>query len=205
MAPIFDANAGESGLRSLWSAGQDLVAAAAVRSELQDEIHEMENSLAELQNALEDAQYGYAEAHALAMAAGWTPHELTDLGLPRPTADHRDSSALHQPPKPRALRSETAAPGPARRRPARSHSAPDQASPPTEQDPERDDARRSSWEADQTSFLVASRSSDMPVWYESMRKSRITPSPKPFSAADLESSYWQGHPNPDDPQDQSAR
>jgi hypothetical protein len=69
VAPTFDADKG-GGLSSLWEAGRDLIAAAATRSDRQRD--------------LDAAQDVYAAAHARAVATGWSPDELRELGLPRP-------------------------------------------------------------------------------------------------------------------------
>ncbi|HEY8717418.1 hypothetical protein [Pengzhenrongella sp.] len=70
MAPTFDADKGRGGLSSLWEAGQDLIAAAATRSDRQRD--------------LDAAQDVYTAAYARAVATGWSPDELRELGLPRP-------------------------------------------------------------------------------------------------------------------------
>ena len=60
---------------------------------------------------------------------------------------------------------------------------------------------RSSWDAEQTANLVTSRSTDNPVWYESMRYSRISPPTAAFDVADLDSAPWTGLPTPSGPAD----
>lgn len=97
MAPTIDAVKGESGLHSLWDAGRDLTAAAATCGEVQNALdaaqHEYAAAAAErgrLQNILDAAQDEYTAAHARAVAVGWSPGELLDVGLPRPAPSHRD-------------------------------------------------------------------------------------------------------------------
>jgi hypothetical protein len=70
VAPTFDADKSGGGLRALWEAGRDLTTAAATRSDRQRD--------------LDAAQDVYAAAHARAVATGWSPDELRELGLPRP-------------------------------------------------------------------------------------------------------------------------
>ena len=69
MAPTFDADKG-GGLSSLWEAGRDLVTATASRSDRQRD--------------LDAAQDVHAAAYARAVATGWSPDELRELGLTRP-------------------------------------------------------------------------------------------------------------------------
>ena len=70
MTPTFDADKGGGGLSSPRAAGRYVDFAAAIRSDRQRD--------------LDEAQDVYAAAHARAVATGWPPDELRELGLPRP-------------------------------------------------------------------------------------------------------------------------
>ena len=243
MAPTFDEDKGADRLHSLWSAGQDLTAAAANRSDLEVALEaaqrEYDAALAArsaLLGALASVQAAYAAAHVQAVAAGWSAAELSEAGLPSPAARHSDlgrpepgaasppepsppvvpSSASTRPAAPaarpgRAPSSGATIPTPGRRSdrdPERTESPSGEPTPEASRDHSRStDSRstdsRSTWDAQQSAFLVTSRSTDNPVWYESMRYSRISPATDGFDGVPLDSPPWRSMPTPlrpvDDP------
>lgn len=206
MAPIFDAGDGQSSLRSLWDAGQDLATTAATRGELQTVLDsaQVEYTAAltrhsECQRALDAVQNEYTAAHGRAVAAGWSPGELRDVGLPRPAPNHRDLSGTQRPADPPAAVTSSAA------TPAEPATSAISAQPPRREPAGDDQLGQASWDAHQTSFLVASRSSDIPTWYESMRYSRLPASAPASTAADVERNDWLDLPSPNGPADELER
>lgn len=117
MAPTIDPTMGNGVLRSLWDAGRDLTTKAATCNELQRSLeaaqHEYTAAAAkrdELYEVLSGARREYAAAHARAVAAGWSPAELLDSGLPRPQSGRRGPrSAVPEPPATQTRRSGRAA------------------------------------------------------------------------------------------------
>lgn len=225
MAPTFDEDNGPGRLRSLWSAGEDLTAAAADRAELEAALAAAQRDYnaalaarSALLGALAGMQSAYAAAHVKAVEAGWSSTELSDAGLPAPTARHSGArepvrppvappgappvtapDASPSPPAPPAVvppsgtsvvpASSTAVVPPSQTAVRRPPEVPPPAGP------------RSSWDAEQTANLVTSRSTDNPVWYESMRYSRISPPTAAFDVADLDRAPWTGLPTPSGPAD----
>ncbi|RYV51667.1 hypothetical protein [Pengzhenrongella frigida] len=197
MAPTFDEDDSRDRLLSLWDAGQNLTAAATNRSDLEAALaaaqREYEAALARrsaLLGALAAVQSAYAVAHVNAIAVGWSTTELSDAGLPTPPARHsgprgtqRRAAAGTSIAAPSTAAPSTAAPSTAA--PSTAAALPMETSP-TPPSPSGTDAtdptapvegahERSSWDTEQTAFLVTSRSKDNPVWYESMRQSPISP------------------------------
>ena len=196
MAPTFDEDNGPGRLRSLWSAGEDLTAAAADRAVLEAALAAAQrdyNAALAARSALlgtvAGIQAAYAAAHAKAVEAGWSATELSDAGLPAPTARHSGAREPERPPvsPPSPLAPTTVAPPSPTAARQSSEAAP--AGP------------RSNWDAEQTANLVTSRSTENPVWYESMRYSRIFPATAAFDVTDLDSTPWTGVPDPSDPAD----
>lgn len=219
MAPTFDEDNGPGRLRSLWSAGEDLTAAAADRAELEAALAAAQRDYnvalaarSALLGALAGMQSAYAAAHVKAVEAGWSSTELSDAGLPAPTARHSGAREPARPPVAPPVTAPDASPSP----PAPTAVVPPSGTaiaPPssTAVAPPRQTAvrrppevpppagPRSSWDAEQTANLVTSRSTDNPVWYESMRYSRISPSTAAFDVADLDVAPWAGLPTPSGP------
>jgi len=250
VAPTFDEDNSPGRLRSLWSAGRDLTAAAADRAELEAALAAAQRDYAAalaarsaLLGAFAGMQAAYAAAHVKAVQAGWSSTELSEAGLPAPAARHgvrepvRQVEAPPAAPVPAPVPAAPTAPLPAivtpptvvmppavvtpppvtaeptavpqqsptrRRRAIRDQSAASEQTPRTE--PQRSPATppagpRSPWDAEQTANLVTSRSTDNPVWYESMRYSRISPPTAAFNPTDLDAAPWTGLPSPSDEHD----
>jgi hypothetical protein len=203
VAPTFDQDSSPVRLLSLWDAGQDLTTAAANRRALEAALvaaqRDYEAALAErsaVLGALAAVQSAYATAHVNAVAVGWSTTELSDAGLPAPQARHSgprgterrlvDRTPTGPQPSPSGSRSLPPA-GSSQPGPSPLGATPLEATPPPivratsrapapppAVEPRRSD-ERSHWDAEQTAFLVSSRSKDNPVWYESMRQSPISP------------------------------
>jgi hypothetical protein len=246
VAPTFDEDNSPGRLRSLWSAGRDLTAAAADRAELEAALAAAQREYAAalaarsaLLGAFAGMQAAYAAAHIKAVQAGWSSTELSEAGLPAPAARHGGvrepvRQAATPPADPAPVPVPVPVPAPAaptatapavviapavvappsavpqqsppqsptrRRRAIREQSAASEPTP--RREPQRSPATpppgpRSPWDAEQTANLVTSRSTDNPVWYESMRYSRISPPTAAFNPADLDSAPWTGLPSPSD-------
>lgn len=200
MAPTFDEDNGPGRLRSLWNAGEDLATAAADQARLEADLAAAQRDYyaalaarSALLGAVAQMQASYAAAHGKAVEAGWSSAELSDAGLPAPAARHSGTHEAVRPPAAPPVSLPVAEPA-----------TPQPDSPPRATPPPATPAPspRSTWETEQTANLVTSRSTDNPVWYDSMRYSRISPPTATFDVADLESGQWTGLPTPSGPADE---